>query len=198
MIGKSLRSYRIEAKLGSGGMGVVYKAVDTRLGRPVAIKILSTTAVSADRERRFVQEAKTASSLNHPNIVTIYDIDTQEIDGKPVQYIAMELVAGETLDRLIGSKGIPKRDLLKYAVQIADALAAAHAAGIVHRDLKPSNVIVTAQGMVKILDFGLAKLAEPRLGETDRADAYAETMHGEGSPLTEEGTILGTVAYMSP
>ena len=193
MIGKSLRSYRIEAKLGSGGMGVVYKAVDSRLGRTAAIKILSTTARNADRERRFAQEAKAASSLNHPNIVTIYDIDTQEIDGHPVQYIAMEYVAGETLDQLIGRKGLRIRDVLKYAAQIADALAAAHAAGIVHRDLKPANVIVTPQGLVKILDFGLAKLSE----STD-TDAYAETLHGEGSPITEDGTILGTVAYMSP
>ena len=193
MIGKSLRSYRIDAKLGAGGMGVVYKAVDTRLGRTAAIKILSTAALNADRERRFVQEAKAASSLNHPNIVTIYDIDTQEIDGKPIQYIAMEYVAGDTLDHLIGKKGLRIRDVLKYAVQIADALAAAHAAGIVHRDLKPSNVIVTAQGVVKILDFGLAKLSEPA-----GADAFAETLHGDGAPLTEEGTILGTVAYMSP
>ncbi len=174
-------------------MGVVYKAVDSRLGRTAAIKILSTAALNADRERRFVQEAKTASSLNHPNIVTIYDIDTQEVDGQPIQYIAMEYVAGDTLDHLIGRKGLRIRDVLKYAVQIADALAAAHAAGIVHRDLKPSNVIVTPQGVVKILDFGLAKLSEPA-----GADAYAETLHGEGSPLTEEGTILGTVAYMSP
>jgi serine/threonine protein kinase/Tol biopolymer transport system component len=193
MIGKSLRSYRIDAKLGAGGMGVVYKAVDSRLGRTVAIKILSTTALNADRERRFVQEAKTASSLNHPNIVTIYDIDTQEVDGQPVQYIAMEYVAGDTLDQLIGRKGLRVRDVLKYAVQIADALAAAHAAGIVHRDLKPANVIVTQQGLVKILDFGLAKLSE-----ATEADAYAETLHGEGSPITEVGTILGTVAYMSP
>ena len=193
MIGKSLRSYRIEAKLGAGGMGVVYKAVDSRLGRTAAIKILSATALNADRERRFIQEAKAASSLNHPNIVTIYDIDTQEVDGQPVQYIAMEYVAGDTLDHLIGRKGLRVRDVLKYAVQIADALAAAHAAGIVHRDLKPANVIVTPQGTVKILDFGLAKLSEPT-----EADAYAETVHGEGSPLTEAGTILGTVAYMSP
>ncbi len=193
MIGKSLRSYRIESKLGAGGMGVVYKAVDLRLGRTAAIKILSAGALNPERERRFSQEAKAASSLNHPNIVTIYDIDTQELDGKPVQYIAMEYVAGDTLDHLIGSKGLRIRDVLKYAVQIADALAAAHAAGIVHRDLKPSNVIVTQQGAVKILDFGLAKLNEP-----GQADAYAETMHGQGSPLTEEGTILGTVAYMSP
>ncbi len=193
MIGKSLRSYRIDAKLGAGGMGVVYKAVDSRLGRTAAIKILSSAALNPERERRFVQEARAASSLNHPNIVTIYDIDTQEIDGQTIPYIAMEYVAGETLDHLIGRKGLRIRDVLKYAAQIADGLAAAHAAGIVHRDLKPSNVIVTPQGVVKILDFGLAKLSEPA-----GADAYAETMHGEGSPLTEEGTILGTVAYMSP
>jgi eukaryotic-like serine/threonine-protein kinase len=193
MIGKSLRSYRIEAKLGAGGMGVVYKAVDTRLGRTVAIKILSTTVSNADRERRFVQEAKTASSLNHPNIVTIYDIDTQEVDGNPIQYIAMEYVAGDTLDQLIARKALRVRDVLKYAVQMADALAAAHAAGVVHRDLKPANVIVSQQGLVKILDFGLAKLSAPA-----EADAFAETLHGEGTPITEIGTILGTVAYMSP
>ncbi len=193
MIGKSLRSYRIEAKLGAGGMGVVYKAVDSRLGRTAAIKVLSNVALSPERERRFAQEAKAASSLNHPNIVTIYDIDTQEVDGKPLQYIAMEYVAGDTLDHLIGRKGLRIRDVLKYAVQMADALAAAHAVGIVHRDLKPANVIVTPQGLVKILDFGLAKLTEPA-----EPDAYAETLHGQGSPLTEEGTILGTVAYMSP
>ena len=135
MVGKTLRSYRIESKLGAGGMGVVYKAVDSHLDRPVAIKVLVASAVSADREKRFVQEAKAASSLNHANIVTIYDIDTQVIDGKPVRYIAMEYVAGATLDHLIGRKGMAVRSALKYAVQIADALAAAHAAGIVHRDL---------------------------------------------------------------
>src|SRR5271170_1343368 len=195
MVGKTLRSYRIESQLGVGGMGVVYKAVDSHLDRTAAIKVLVASAVSADREKRFVQEAKTASSLNHANIVTIYDIDTAEIDGKPVRYIAMEFVAGETLDHLIGRKGLGVRTALKYASQIADALAAAHAAGIIHRDLKPSNVMVTPQGVVKVLDFGLAKLNEET--ESD-ADAFAETMHGDGGPLTEEGTILGTVAYMSP
>ncbi|MGB8010960.1 MAG: protein kinase [Terriglobales bacterium] len=193
MVGKTLRSYRIESKLGSGGMGVVYKAVDSRLDRTVAIKVLVASAVSADREKRFIQEAKTASSLNHANIVTIYDIDSQEIDNEPVRYIAMEYVAGETLDHMIGRKGLQVRIALKYAAQIADALAAAHAAGIVHRDLKPSNVMVTPQGVVKVLDFGLAKLTE----ETE-TDAFAETIHGDAAPLTEEGTILGTVAYMSP
>jgi Tol biopolymer transport system component len=193
MVGKTLRSYRIESKIGAGGMGVVYKAVDLRLDRTVAIKVLGTSTVSAEREKRFIQEARAASSLNHANIVTIYDIDIQEVDGKPVHYIAMEYVAGETLDHLIGRKGLRVRTALKYAAQIADALAAAHAAGIVHRDLKPSNVMVTPEGVVKVLDFGLAKL-----NEEDEADAFAETIHGDGAPLTEEGTILGTVAYMSP
>jgi len=174
-------------------MGVVYKAVDSHLDRTAAIKILGASGFSAEREKRFVQEAKAASSLNHANIVIIYDIDTQEVDGKPIHYIAMEYVAGETLDHLIGRKGLGVRTTLKYAIQIADALAAAHAAGIVHRDLKPSNVMVTPQGVVKVLDFGLAKL-----NEEGQADAFAETVHGDGASLTEEGTILGTVAYMSP
>jgi Tol biopolymer transport system component len=193
MVGKTLRSYLIESKLGAGGMGVVYKAVDSRLDRSAAIKVLGASAFSAEREKRFVQEAKAASSLNHANIVTIYDIDTQEIDGKPIHYIAMEYVAGETLDHVIGRKGLGVRTAVKYASQIADALASAHAVGIVHRDLKPSNVMVTPQGVVKVLDFGLAKL-----NEEDHADAFAETVHGDASPLTEEGTILGTVAFMSP
>lgn len=194
MVGTTLWSYRIESKIGAGGMGVVYKAVDLRLDRPVAIKVLPASALaSPDRQKRFVQEAKTASSLNHPNIVTIYDINTQEVDGQPVQYIAMEFVAGETLDKLIGRKGLKVREALKYAIQIADALSAAHAAGVVHRDLKPSNVMVTPQGLVKILDFGLAKITGPL-----DTDAYAETVHAEPSPHTEEGTVLGTVAYMSP
>ncbi len=194
MVGTTLWSYRIESKIGAGGMGVVYKAVDSRLDRTVAIKVLPASALaSPDRQKRFVQEAKTASSLNHPNIVTIYDINTQEVDGQPVQYIAMEYVAGETLDKLIGRKGLRVREALKYAIQIADALAAAHAAGVVHRDLKPGNIMVTPQGLVKILDFGLAKLTGPL-----ETDAYAETVHAEASPHTEEGTVLGTVAYMSP
>ncbi len=194
MVGTTLWSYRIESKIGTGGMGVVYKAVDLRLDRPVAIKVLPASALaSADRQKRFVQEAKTASSLNHPNIVTIYDINTQEVDGQPVQYIAMEFVAGETLDKLIGRKGLRVREALKYAIQIADALAAAHAAGVVHRDLKPGNIMVTPQGLVKILDFGLAKLTGPL-----EADASAETVYADASPHTEEGTVLGTVAYMSP
>jgi serine/threonine protein kinase/Tol biopolymer transport system component len=194
MVGKTLHSYLIQDRLGAGGMGIVYGALDSRLDRRVAIKVLPSAALSsADRKRRFAQEAKAASALNHPNIVTIYEINNGEVDGEPVHYIAMELVPGETLDRVIGHKGLRVRDALKFAIQIADALAAAHAAGVLHRDLKPSNVMVTPQGVVKLLDFGLAKLAEPA-----DADPYADTLHDEGAPLTEEGTVLGTVAYMSP
>lgn len=194
MIGKTLGVYQIDSKLGAGAMGVVYKAIDSTLDRKAALKVLTASAVAnADRERRFVQEARAASSLNHPNIVTIYEIKTGELDSATMRYIAMEFIAGDTLEHVIGSKGIRIRDALKYAAQIADGLAAAHAAGIIHRDLKPSNIMVTPQGLVKILDFGLAKLSE-----TAEPDAFADTLHGEGSPLTEDGTLLGTVAYMSP
>src|SRR3974390_3356656 len=148
----TLANYEILEKLGEGGMGVVYKARDTRLDRFVAIKVLRADRVAdADRKRRFVQEAKTVSALNHPNIVTVYDIDHS--DG--VHFIAMEYVEGQTLDRVIGRRGLPAAEALKHAIQIADALAKAHAAGIVHRDLKPANVMVTADGRAKILDFGL-------------------------------------------
>ena len=141
--GESLGPFVIRAPLGKGGLGEVYLALDPRLGREVAIKILLASA-SGNRERRarFVQEAKLASSLNHRNIVTIYDIHTADIDGKPVDYVAMEYVRGKTLDKLIGRKGLRLNEALSYARQIADGLAAAHAAGIIHRDLKPANVIV--------------------------------------------------------
>jgi serine/threonine protein kinase len=192
MIGQVLRHYRIEERLGAGGMGVVYRAFDTHLDRSVAIKVLPASAL-ADPERRirFVHEAKAASALSHPNIVTIHDIDTAMDGEHPVDYIAMEYVAGKTLDQLIGRKGMRVIDVLKYGSQIADALTAAHAAGIVHRDLKPANIMVTDQGLVKLLDFGLAKLTEP-----SEPDVFAPT---ESVKLeTEQGTILGTVAYMSP
>src|SRR3954464_849526 len=157
MIGQSLGHYRIESKLGEGGMGVVYRAFDTHLDRPVAIKILPADATaSPERKRRFVQEAKAASALNHPNIVHIYDISSS--DG--TDFIAMEFVAGKTLDQLIGKSGLPLRDTLKYSIQIADALARAHSAGIVLRDLKAPNIIVAEDGRVKLLDSGLAKLTE--------------------------------------
>src|ERR1041385_8682349 len=155
MIGQALGHYRIEAKLGEGGMGTVYRAFDTHLDRAVAIKVLRPDAItSPERRRRFLQEAKAASALNHPNIIHIYDISSS--DG--TDFIAMEFVPGKTLDQLIGSNGLALRDTLKYAIQIADALARAHSAGIVHRDLKPANIIVAEDGRVKLLDFGLAKL----------------------------------------
>jgi len=188
MTGQTIAHYQILEKLGEGGMGVVYKARDTHLDRFVAIKVLPPEKVAdPERKQRFVQEAKAASALNHPNIITIYDIDSS--DG--VTFIAMEYVKGKTLDRLIRGKGAPLGETLKHAVQMADALAAAHAAGIIHRDIKPANIAVTETGLVKVLDFGLAKLSEPSdIGEAEAT----RTMR----PKTESGVILGTVAYMSP
>jgi serine/threonine protein kinase len=140
MVGRTVSHYQILEKLGEGGMGVVYKAVDTHLDRLVAVKVLPPEKVAdADRKRRFVQEAKAASALNHPNIVTIHDIDSAE----GIDFIAMELVAGKTLDRWIPRHGLRLNEALKYSVQVADALAVAHKAGIVHRDLKPGNLMVT-------------------------------------------------------
>jgi eukaryotic-like serine/threonine-protein kinase len=191
MIGKVLAQYQICEKLGEGGMGVVWKARDTHLDRFVALKTLPAEKLAdPERKRRSVQEAKAASALNHANIVHIYDI--AEADG--IQYISMEYVPGKTLDQLIGRKGLRLNEALKYAVQIADALAQAHSAGIIHRDLKPSNVIVGENGQVKVLDFGIAKLAEIT------TDGFGETatMKAPDAPRTEEGAIVGTVAYMSP
>src|SRR5882762_1498538 len=189
--GRTLLHYNIVEKLGEGGMGVVWKARDTHLDRFVALKILPGEKLSdPERKRRFVQEAKSASALNHANIVTIYDI----ADAEGIPFIAMEYVPGRTLWELIGRKGLPLSEALKYAIQIADALAKAHAAGIIHRDLKPSNIMVTEEGVVKVLDFGLAKLMEPAGGESSQT----KTLRTEESSATEQGTILGTVAYMSP
>jgi Tol biopolymer transport system component/predicted Ser/Thr protein kinase len=191
MLGQTISHYQVLEKLGEGGMGVVYKAKDTHLGRLVAIKVLPAERVAnPERKRRFIQEAKAASALNHPNIVTIHEIACE--DGR--DFIVMEYVAGKTLDQLIGRKGLKLSETLKYSIQMADALAVAHAAGIVHRDLKPANVMVTEKGLVKVLDFGLAKLTEAAPG-----DEAGETLSAaEEAPHTEEGAILGTVAYMSP
>jgi eukaryotic-like serine/threonine-protein kinase len=191
MIGRAVGQYHISEKLGEGGMGVVWKARDTRLDRFVALKTLPDEKLGDPvRKRRFAQEAKAASALNHPNIVHIYDITGA--DG--VQFIAMEYVPGKTLEQLIGRKGMRLNEALKYAVQIADALAKAHSAGIIHRDLKPSNIMITENGLVKVLDFGLAKLVETELSEFEAT----EIASGQERPNTEEGTIIGTVAYMSP
>jgi serine/threonine protein kinase/tetratricopeptide (TPR) repeat protein len=188
LAGRTLAHYRLIERIGSGGMGVVYRAEDTHLDRIVAIKVLPADAVAdPDRRRRFVQEAKAASALNHPNIIHVYDIGSA--DG--IDFIAMEYVSGTTLEQLIGCQGLPLADVLKCAAQVAGALAAAHAVGIVHRDVKPANVMVTEKGLVKVLDFGLAKLME-RDGGLGSATTLARPA------LTEQGTIVGTVAYMSP
>ena len=184
MVGQTLAHYEILEKLGQGGMGDVYRAHDPRLGRDVAIKLLKTT--DSDRLRRFEQEARAASALNHPNIITIYEVGTH--DGTP--YISMEYVEGRTLRDLLTDGPLSDEFLRRYAPQLAEGLAKAHQAGIVHRDLKPENVIVTADGYVKILDFGLAKLSP--LAEEG---SELETAVRQG---TAPGTILGTVGYMSP
>jgi serine/threonine protein kinase/Tfp pilus assembly protein PilF len=188
LIGQTLGHYRIEEKLGEGGMGAVYRARDTRLDRAVAIKVLSRDAVSnPERKKRFMQEARSASALNHPNIVTIYDIGN---DGG-TDYIAMEYIAGQSLDRLMNHRSLAEHDALRYAIPVAQALAAAHEAGIVHRDVKPGNIMVTEKGEVKLVDFGLAKLAE-------RGDSTAAALTETMGPQTEEGAIVGTADYMSP
>ncbi len=192
MIGKAILHYRIQERIGEGGMGVVYKAHDTHLDRFIALKVLPTDKMADPvRKLRFEQEAKAASALNHPNIVHIYDI--AEFEG--VQFMAMEYVQGKTLDQFIGRRGLRVNDVLKYGVQIADALAKAHSIGIVHRDLKPSNVMISEDGLVKVLDFGLAKLTERQ--EKDES-AVTETAGIEEKPVTLAGTILGSFPYMSP
>ncbi len=190
MIGQTISHYTVLEKLGAGGMGEIYKAQDTRLNRFVAIKVLSGGASGdPERRRRFTQEAQAASALNHPNIITIYDVLSQ--DG--MDLIVMEYIAGFTLDALIRKEGMSVAKTLDCAVQMASALEAAHAAGIVHRDLKPGNVMVTATGLVKILDFGLAKLTAPPT-MVEESDATLPL----SAPMTVEGSILGTVSYMSP
>src|SRR5438132_14071686 len=185
--GTRFASYEIVEALGAGGMGEVYRARDPRIGRDVAIKILrAATAADPDRLHRFQQEAHAAGILNHPNLLTIYDLGTA--DSTP--YIVSELLEGETLrDRMHDTALAPRRSL-DYAVQIANGLAAAHEKGIVHRDLKPENIFVTKDGRVKILDFGLAKLRP----EKDEQNTAARTEHKGTSP----GTVVGTAGYTSP
>jgi eukaryotic-like serine/threonine-protein kinase len=188
VIGRNLAQYRVTAAIGAGGMGEVYRATDTRLGRDVAIKVLpAATAADPERRQRFEQEARAASALNHPNILTVYDIG--EADG--TTYIAMELVEGKTLRELVASgEALPTKRLLDIAVQTAEGLAKAHAAGIVHRDLKPENLMVSKDGYVKILDFGLAKLTET----ISQAESGLQT----AIAATQPGTVMGTAGYMSP
>jgi hypothetical protein len=186
--GTRLGAYEVLAPLGAGGMGEVYRARDSRLGREVAVKVLPAELASdAERLKRFEQEARAASALNHPNIVTVHDMGTA--DG--VFFVAMELVEGKTLRELCAGVSLPIRKILDIAAQIAGGLAKAHAAGIIHRDLKPENVMVSNDGFVKILDFGLAKLALPESGE-------ASAMPTVDKPETRPGIVMGTLPYMSP
>jgi serine/threonine protein kinase/Tol biopolymer transport system component len=187
MIGTTVSHYRILEKLGEGGMGVVYKARDLRLDRFVCIKVLRAEQLEDEsRKLRFIQEAKSASSLNHANIITVYEID--QADG--ADFIVMKFVAGKTLQQLIPSGGLPMADVLKYATPIASALAAANSAGIIHRHIKPGNIMAGASGIVKVLDFGLAKLT----AQEDNPEDATQTLKAQ----TEEGTVVGTAAYMSP
>ncbi len=184
----TLSHYRIVSKIGAGGMGEVYRARDTRLSREVAIKLLPASFASdADRLRRFEQEARATSALNHPNILTIYDIGTHE----ETPFIVAELLEGEELRELLNDGPLPARKALDYAHQVAQGLAAAHEKGIVHRDLKPENLFVTHDGRVKILDFGLAKLKPQRKSDVS---SEIETQ----KQTTDPGTVMGTVGYMSP
>ena len=185
MIGRELAHYRITAKLGEGGMGVVYRARDGRLDRDVALKVLpEATAADPERLERFTREAKIVAGLSHPNIVTLHSVE--EADG--VHFLTMELVDGKTLDRLIPRGGLDLDRLFELAIPIADAVAAAHEAGVTHRDLKPANVMVTHDGRVKVLDFGLARLEAG-------APAATEAMT---AAITQEGMVVGTAHYMSP
>ena len=183
----TLAHYRILDKLGAGGMGEVYRAHDDQLDREVAIKVLPSTSFEDPVARaRLLQEARAAAALNHPHICTVYEVG--EADGQT--YIAMELVDGQALSEQLKAGPLPVEQVVRYGLQLADALAHAHERGVVHRDLKSANIIVRPDGRVKVLDFGLAK----RLTATELTAAVTQDV----GALTQPGTVMGTVAYMAP
>src|SRR6516225_6458595 len=192
MIDETISHFRVIEKLGAGGMGVVYKAVDTRLDRPLALKFLPDNMMQDSQAlERFRREARAASALNHPGICTIYDIGEQ--DGRA--FIAMEFIDGETLRSHIRAKALPLEEMLKLGIQIAEALDAAHAEGIIHRDIKPANIFVTKHGQARVLAFGLAKLIPQN--END-AQISSSSHPGLENSISIVGVISGTPSYMSP
>lgn len=193
--GEMLAHYRVEAKLGEGGMGAFYRGHATPLNRKVALKVLAPERFSdLEGKRRLMREARAASALNHPNIVTIYEFGSD----RDVDFIAMEYVEGKRLDESIPSKGLRPAQVFRYAVQTADALATAHAAGILHRDLKPSNIMVTGEGRIKILDFGLAKAIRTSLYTIWSAGSKADSLLMRISKDSVRGHIRETRSHMRP